>query len=187
MQRLISKEDVCSYLHITVTAAVEPQIDVAHTLVASCLRVDTLDRDSHTAEKHKPKFDTNLIELRHGPIHEVQAVRRNGRALDLDDLLIGRWTIRNPDGWARHDVIEVDYTTGFQESSSEDVPTNVLDALTLTAAKLYSRSTSNADPTITSERIGDYSYTRSNPSDAKRGDLPVEAEEMLLEYKRPRL
>jgi hypothetical protein len=193
MKRLITIGDVCTYLKIAATPDVEPAIDTAHALVAAHLLVQSLDRAVRT-EKHKPTWDTRLIVTRSGPIATFTSAKLNGVAISEDNYLSRFWTIENigDEPWVRGDVLELEFTTGFgklESSAGDDVylPFNVKRALIITAAVLHKRNSTNVDPTVTSERIGDYSYTRSDRNSDEHGDIPQAAADLLLEYRKPRI
>jgi hypothetical protein len=188
MKRLINPNQVCEFLKIAVTPAIEPHIDTAHALVASAILTRSLDRRDVT-ETHKLKYDSELLELRDGPIAVVDSITVNGTALDLDDVIVGNWTIQYPDGFSKGDVIEVEYRAGFSKPQNSDdpaIPDAIIRALILGSAQLY--STPNTD--VVYEKIGDYTkQTAAGVPGRQEGTAALDPRTLSLvqEFKRPRL
>jgi hypothetical protein len=185
MNRLISSEDVCRYLKIANTASVEPHIDTGHALVSAALLTSSLDQRAVVQEKHTLKYDSELIELRDGPIVEVTAITVNGTAMDLDDVIIGWWTIQYPDGWSRGDVIKVDYLVGWGDISGGSLtpPDGIVQALIQAAAQVFNTPSSD----LVYEKIGDYTKQTAQGVPGSKDHTALEPRTLLLlqPYKRP--
>jgi len=187
VNRLITVNDVALYLKTAPTPAYETHIDTAHALVAAVILTPTLDRRS-VSERHKLKYDSELIELRDGPIALVDSVTSNGTALDLNDLVIGYWTIQYPDGFRRGDQIDVVYRAGYRKPEASDdpeIPDLITRALILAAEQIF--STPNTD--IVYEKIGDYTRQTAAgvPGRQETSTLDPRTVTLLRPFRRPQL
>jgi len=179
----IALDNVADYLRISETAALQPHIEMAEVLIAAYLGCETLEETSVSTKVRlmRPRMS---IPVDTGPIANVSKITKvqvKGKsAMDSDDIKlptywsIGRWDQAFPEDTD----ITIEYTAGFSAST---IPDRIKKAIIITAADLYNRP----DRTIRSERIGDYSLTRSNRKDDEATVLPRIAVKLVQPWARP--
>jgi len=133
------------------------------------------------------------IQTRFGPIASVQAMVVNEAEVDIEDLIVGTWTIKRLNGFRRNSIVTIDYTVGYHRHGEDtagvvveggNVPPEIVQAILLPAAEIYL----HPDPTLTSERIGDYTYTlRGINKTDEEYSLPPRSLTLIRRYCRPRV
>jgi hypothetical protein len=131
----------------------------------------------------------NNLEMDDGPVTTINSVQvGNDDPIDPSNLLIAGkgWVIfRNDDLlFPENTLINVDYLAGYKIDSAgvNTMPRMVQQAILMLAVNTFS----NPITGLTEERIGDYAYTRGRQGDQQVA-VPVEVQDLLLRFKRPRI
>lgn len=147
--------------------------------------------EHQVVEKFRIRRIKNNIEVDDGPITtitEVKVTGANPEVIPLDDLLIAGkgWTIfRNDDLlFPENTLIEIDYLAGYRIDSAgvNTMPKQVQQAILKLAVSRFA----NPIGDLTEERIGDYQYVRGRQGDEPQ-IIPLEVQDLLLRYRRPRI
>src|SRR5262245_58051214 len=100
-KRLVTRDDVCSYLGIATTDAVEPYIATAEALVTAYLQCKDL-HEHYVSQKTTILYDLGAgdkIELRDGPAAELVSLNVEHINIDLDsngessDVILSEWSL----------------------------------------------------------------------------------------------
>jgi len=165
---------------------IESFIEDAEAEVAGWLGTDDLTLRAVT-ETHTMARGKTVIEVHDGPITGAPtAITVDGTALTADELATVQWSpwvIGYPAGFAKNAEVEITFPAGWTEGDSageSDLPSLIRRAIRKLVAAKYRNPRG-----LTSERIGDYSYTQQATVVSNGVALPGDIASLLKKWRKP--
>ncbi len=158
----------------------------AEAMVAAWIGAEDLVEHEVIAKTRLRRIKNN-IEVSDGPISSVTSLLVGADAVDVADLLVIKgWVVMRNDDllFAQNTLITLTYLAGYRIDSAggSTMPKSVHQAMVRLAVNTFSNPISD----LTEERIGDYQYVRGRQGDEPLA-MPLDVQDLLLNYRKPRM
>lgn len=168
------------------TARLAESLAAAEAMAAAYVGTDTLD-ETEREETITPPRDRKTLALRFGPLTSLIEVTHGENV--LAGVQSDHWAIAWSKGFVAGESYVVTYKSGWlpADSSGNGPPEAVRTAILMIAAGVHAHG-SDGGAKI-SERIGDWSASYAQPTNAGGGTalIPTDAALLLKQYRRPTL
>ncbi len=158
----------------------------AEAMVAAWIGAEDLVEHEVVAKTRLRRIKNN-IEVSDGPISSVTSLLVGADAVDVADLLVIKgWVVMRNDDllFDQNTLITLTYLAGYRIDSAGEstMHKSVHQAMVRLAVNTFSNPVSD----LTEERIGDYAYARGRQGDEPLV-MPVDVQDLLLNYRKPRM